>query len=74
MVVVVVSLVSDFLTGGNLRLVEAARLGLIVLVLLLLFLFFASAAAAPSTLPSTMAGFTESLGVVAVAVPAIRAQ
>ena len=68
-----VSLVSDFLTGGNLRLVEAARLGLIVLVLLLLFLFFASAALL-SALPSTMAGLIESFGVVAVAVPAMRLQ
>ena len=60
---VVSAFVSDFLTGGNLRLVEAARLGLIVLVLLRLFFVFAS------SLPSTMAGFNDSLG-VAVATPA----
>ena len=61
---------SDFLTGGNLRLVEAARLGLIVLVLLRLLLAVATEFfEAVSSLPSTMAGFTESRG-VAVANPA----
>ena len=61
--------VSDFLTGGNLRLVEAARLGLIVLVLLRLFAVATEFFVFASSLPSTMAGFTDSLG-VAVANPA----